>query len=112
MSKAWMMAVSAGLALVIGGGPAWAEVFAYPKKGQTQAQFEQDQFECHKWAKEQTGVDPTQPQPNAAAPPPQRGGAVVARPGVRPWGPSVGPSAATPGRARQSGPALALRRES
>jgi hypothetical protein len=76
MSKAWMLALSVGLVLVIGGGPAWAEVFAYPKKGQSQEQFEQDQFACHKWAKSQTGVDPTQPQPAAAAPPPQKGGAV------------------------------------
>ena len=76
MSKAWMMAVSVGLALVIGGGPAWAEVFAYPKKGQSQEQFEQDQFQCHKWAVGQTGVDPTKPQQAAAPPPPQKGGAV------------------------------------
>jgi hypothetical protein len=57
-------------------GQVWAEVFAYPKKGQSQEQFEKDQFECHKWAKGQTGVDPTQPQQSAAAPPPQGGGAV------------------------------------
>ena len=76
MSKPWMIAVCVGLALIIGGGPAWAEVFAYPKKGQSQEVFEKDQFECHKWAKGQTGVDPTQPQAAAAAPPPQRGGAV------------------------------------
>ncbi len=57
-------------------GPAFAEVFAYPKKGQTQQQFEQDQFACHKWAKDQTGIDPSKPQGTAAAPPPQQGGAV------------------------------------
>jgi hypothetical protein len=57
-------------------GPVWAEVFAYPKQGQSQQQFEQDQFQCHQWAKGQTGVDPTKPQQSAAAPPPQQGGAV------------------------------------
>jgi hypothetical protein len=57
-------------------GLAWAEVIAYPKKGQSQQQFEQDQFQCHQWAKGQTGVDPTKPQPSTAAPPPQQGGAV------------------------------------
>ena len=57
-------------------GPASAEVFAYPKKGQSQEQFEKDQFECHKWAVGQTGVDPNKPQQTAAAPPPQQGGAV------------------------------------
>ncbi len=76
MSKAWMIALSVGLALAIGGASAWADVFAYPKKGQTQEQFEQDQFGCHQWAKGQTGFDPTKPQQSAAAPPPQQGGAV------------------------------------
>ena len=76
MSRVWLGVLSLGLVLVIGGGSAWAEVFAYPKKGQTQQQFEQDQFQCHQWAKGQTGVDPTKPQQSAAAPPPQQGGAV------------------------------------
>jgi len=62
--------------LNLAAGPAYAEVFAYPKKGQSQQAFEKDQFECHKWAVGQTGVDPTKPQQAAAAPPPQQGGAV------------------------------------
>src|SRR5574341_173976 len=70
------IAMGIGLAMCIAGSQARAEVFAYPKKGQSQEQFEQDQFQCHKWAKGQTGVDPTQPQQSAAAPPPQQGGAV------------------------------------
>ena len=68
MLRIWITTMSLGLVLVIGGGPVWAEVIAYPKKGQTQEQFEKDQFDCHKWAKGQTGVDPTQPQQSAAAP--------------------------------------------
>jgi hypothetical protein len=63
------------LTLCLASGQAWAEVYAYPQKGQTQEQFEKDQFECHKWATGQTGVDPTKPQQSAAAPPPQKGGA-------------------------------------
>jgi hypothetical protein len=70
----FMQTVAFAVCLVA--GHASAEVFAYPKKGQGQEQFERDQFECHKWAKGQTGVDPTQPQQSASAPPPQRGGAV------------------------------------
>ena len=54
---------------------AGAEVFAYPKKGQSQEQFQKDQFECHNWAQGQTGVNPSQPVV-ANAPPPQSGGAV------------------------------------
>ena len=69
-------AVIVVLTVCLAAGQAWAEVFAYPKKGQTQQQFEKDQFECHKWAKDQTGVDPAKPQQAAAPPPPQQGGAV------------------------------------
>src|SRR5690348_12976883 len=56
---------------------AGAEVFIYPKQGQSQEMFQRDQFECHTWAKQQTGFDPSQPQVAASpstAPP--AGGAV------------------------------------
>lgn len=76
MGKLLSIAMAVGLATCIAGSQASAEVFAYPKKGQSQEQFEKDQFECHKWAKGQTGVDPTKPQQSAAPPPPQGGGAV------------------------------------
>ena len=61
------------LAVGLTHSPGLAEVFVYPKQGQNQEQFEYDQFQCHKWAKSQTGVDPTQP----ASPPPPQGGQVV-----------------------------------
>jgi hypothetical protein len=51
------------------------DIFVYPSKGQTKEQQEQDEFGCYKWAKEQTGFDPTQPVQQATAPPP-KGGAV------------------------------------
>jgi hypothetical protein len=35
-------------------------VYIYPKNGQTQEQQAADRFECHDWAKHQTGFDPTQ----------------------------------------------------
>ena len=76
MRYRWSAAVIMASTLCLAGGQAWAEVYAYPKQGQTQEQFEKDQFECHKWATGQTGFDPTKPQQTAAAPPPQRGGAV------------------------------------
>jgi hypothetical protein len=50
---------------------AGVDIFIYPGKGQTKEQQEQEEFACYKWAKEQTGVDPTQPVQQAAAPPPQ-----------------------------------------
>ena len=44
----WMMA-----------GPAAAQ-YIYPQKGQDQAQQDKDRGECHVWAANQSGYDPTQ----------------------------------------------------
>jgi hypothetical protein len=37
------------------------DLIIYPKNGQSKDQQAADQFECHGWAKNQTGFDPTQP---------------------------------------------------
>ena len=58
-------AIVAGLvacALVSG---AQAEVFVYPKPGQSQQEFESDQYACHNWATQQTGFNPAAPPPAA-----------------------------------------------
>lgn len=74
--KSWTTAIVAGLAAFVFVSAAQAEVFVYPKPGQSQDAFQKDQYECHNWAKQQTGFDPAQPSQAAAAPPPQQGGAV------------------------------------
>jgi hypothetical protein len=74
--KSWTIAIVAGLAACALAGAAQAEVFVYPKPGQSQDAFQKDQYECHNWAKQQTGFDPGAPPQAAAAPPPQQGGAV------------------------------------
>lgn len=38
-----------------------AEPFAYPSQEQSQEQQQQDHYACYSWAKQQTGVDPSQP---------------------------------------------------
>jgi hypothetical protein len=43
------------------GAAAQDDVIAYPKNGQTIDQQAADRFECHQWAKGQTGFDPTLP---------------------------------------------------
>ncbi len=55
---------------------AWAQgLIIYPSKGQSQQQQSRDRYECHLWAVQQTGFDPTNPQmaqsnvPSAAPPP-------------------------------------------
>jgi hypothetical protein len=58
--------ITAAIVCVALAAEAGAEVFVYPKQGQSQEQFERDQFECHKWASQQTGFDPAQPSAAAA----------------------------------------------
>jgi hypothetical protein len=49
------------------------DIFIYPKNGQTEEQQATDKYECHKWANQQSGFDPTQsgggvpPEQNASA---------------------------------------------
>ena len=38
----------------------------YPAKGQSAKQQDQDRYECHTWARSQSGFDPTQPAPTSA----------------------------------------------
>jgi hypothetical protein len=68
--------IVAALTAGIFASAAQAEVFVYPKPGESQDAFQKDQYECHNWAKQQTGFDPAKPPQTAAAPPPQQGGAV------------------------------------
>ena len=73
--KIWVTTTIAALAAGALVGAAQAEVYVYPKQGQSQDAFQKDQYECHNWAQQQTGFNPAAP-PQAAAPPPQQGGAV------------------------------------
>ena len=75
MMRWCLMAMCAAFLICTLAATASAEVFVYPKQGQSQQLFEQDQFACHQWAKSQTGVDPSQ-QVAVATPPPASGGAV------------------------------------
>jgi len=68
--------VAAAIAWMGAAGVGEAEVFVYPKQGQSQERFRQDQYECHNWATSQTGVDPSRPPVASAPPPPASGGAV------------------------------------
>ncbi len=54
----------------------WAQgLIIYPSKGQSSQQLSRDRYECHTWAVQQTGYDPSNPQmaqsnsPAAASPP-------------------------------------------
>jgi len=54
-------------------------IYVYPAKGQKQQKQKTDEYECYKWAVQQSGIDPLN-LPKVEAPPPQTGptgGAVV-----------------------------------
>jgi Family of unknown function (DUF6515) len=40
------------------------QFYVYPKKGQSADQQAKDRYECHRWAVDQTGFDPSQPATN------------------------------------------------
>jgi hypothetical protein len=39
--------------------PAAEDIYVYPREGQSQAQTDADRYECHRWAVDETGFDPT-----------------------------------------------------
>ncbi|HTV97543.1 MAG TPA: DUF6515 family protein [Steroidobacteraceae bacterium] len=43
-----------------------SDLIIYPKNGQSKDQQAADEYECHSWAKGQTGFDPTQPDGGVA----------------------------------------------
>ena len=64
------------LSVALLAAPTGAQTFVFPEKGQSPEQQEQDDFVCYKWAKQQTGFDPQNPNLASAPPPPSRGGAM------------------------------------
>ena len=51
---------------------AQTDMFIYPAKGQNQAQQDKDRYECHSWAVQQTGFDPSKSQNTNSQPSQQR----------------------------------------
>ena len=76
MKTKQMAVLMAATFAIAGSAPAMAaDVYVFPKENQSKDQQEQDTFSCYKWAKEQTGFDPTKPVAQPSAPPPQGGAA-------------------------------------
>ena len=56
-----------------------SDLMVYPKNGQSQDQQGKDKFECHRWAAEQSGFDPSLGSPAAGG----GGTAMTSNPGKR-----------------------------
>lgn len=57
------------LAALAGTGMALADLYVYPKEGQSAEQTDKDKYECYQWAKNDTGFDPmAAPKTTSAAP--------------------------------------------
>ena len=83
MRRVLIMQRLVGLAMVpvvVGtlSGPALAQGYVYPAKGQSPQQQQKDQADCHGWAMQQSGVNP-----GATAPPPSGPTGQVARTAAR-----------------------------
>jgi hypothetical protein len=64
-----LLGLALWLAACLGGGDVLgADLYIYPNKGQSPEQQSRDRYDCHLWAVQQTGFDPTRAQ--ASAPPP------------------------------------------
>ncbi|MDZ7651609.1 MAG: glycine zipper family protein [Burkholderiaceae bacterium] len=61
------LVLAAAAALCLAGVAGAQQQFVYPAKGQSSEQQKKDEYECHQWAVQQTGFDPSKP---AATPPP------------------------------------------
>jgi hypothetical protein len=46
--------------------PDTGEIFAYPNNGQSDEQARRDRYECHEWASDQSGYDPSASSPPVA----------------------------------------------
>ncbi len=46
---------------VVAAQPVPSPIVVYPAQGQTPEQLERDRYECHAWAVQQTGFDPSRP---------------------------------------------------
>jgi hypothetical protein len=62
MSIKTLLLIALLLGLLAADAHAADDIFIYPTKGQNQQQQDKDRYECHTWAVNQTGFDPSRPQ--------------------------------------------------
>lgn len=74
-AKIGVLSAAVAIAAASPGRAMAQDLYIYPQKGQSADQQGRDRYECHTWAVQQTGFDPTRSQSGAATaampPPPQ-----------------------------------------
>jgi len=60
------LAIVAIPCLLLTGSSRAQDIYIYPAKGQSQSQQDRDRYECHSWAVQQTGFDPSKSQAAAS----------------------------------------------
>ncbi len=96
-----MVGVAVSIIFLVGSGitnVAKAGMLVYPAKGQSAEQQQKDEFECHQWAVQQTGYDPTRAQQAPQQQTTQRGGAVRGAAGGALLGAGIGAIAGDTGK--------------
>jgi uncharacterized protein YcfJ len=96
-----MVGVAVSVIFLVGSGItsiANAGMLIYPAKGQSAEQQQKDEFECHQWAVQQTGYDPTRAQQAPQQQTTQRGGAVRGAAGGALLGAGIGAIAGDTGK--------------
>jgi len=56
---------------------AHSDIMVYPAKGQSNEQLSKDRYDCHIWAVQQSGFDPSNAQAYQASPQPQQKGEIL-----------------------------------
>lgn len=82
-SKVFFFTASFLYGLIILPSAAQADIMVYPMQGQSPEQQSKDRYECHSWAVQQSGFDPSTAQATQAAPQTQQQSGQVLRGGAR-----------------------------
>lgn len=98
---AWSVVLGLGVALSGCAGAEKPAVYAYPLKGQSEAQQAKDRSECEAWAKEQSGYDPAMATAKGAGL-----GALIGAAAGAATGAAVGAVQGSPGKGAATGAAV------
>lgn len=72
-SSQTLLSIAAVFSMTLSPAASTSEPYIYPAKGQSAEQQQKDRYECHVWAAEQTGFDPSRSAETLPLPPVEHG---------------------------------------